>query len=83
MLRVSVTVSWAGDGYLHLLRAPFDPEGAHDCIAGNDDIAGGDTSGSQLLNLTIQPGEEVVVVTSTFNRLDPIGPYQVTITGEP
>ena len=76
--RLTVTGTWAADGYLHVFQDPFDPAvPTQGCVAGNDDFNG--TSQSQVAGVVIRPGERLVVVVSAYGTLDPIGPWTVEV----
>ena len=83
-LTVNIVASWGAgnDGYLHLLRAPFDSAGPHDCIDGNDDGPAG-VSESIISRVVVESGEQVVIVASTFTAGATVDAYQVTVTSAP
>jgi hypothetical protein len=78
--RVDITAQWLGDGYLHIFRAPFDPNNLAGCLVGSDDFG---NNGSQIINLTIQPGEILYVVASTFSNNVALGAYSISVYTEP
>jgi hypothetical protein len=80
-LNITVSAEWIGDGYLHILGAPFSPAGPHDCLGGNDDL-NSDRARSEISGIIVPPGGEVVIVTSTFDGLATIDRYQLTITSQ-
>ncbi len=63
--RVTLLANWDVDGYLHVFEDPFDavlsPEG---CVAGNDDFNG--TRQSRIVGFDLAPGQQRVIVMSTF-----------------
>ncbi|MFN3200872.1 MAG: DUF4215 domain-containing protein [Bradymonadia bacterium] len=62
--QITALGAWSYDGYIHVYRAPFDPENYDNCIRGNDDFGG--TGASRLTDVVIRDGEELVIVASTF-----------------
>ena len=74
---VDIDVSFAGDGYLHLMDETFDPDSPADsCLFGDDDTGGFTTSA--LHGMTIPAGAVRVIAVSSFSSR-PIGSYSGTI----
>jgi cysteine-rich repeat protein len=74
---ITVTAAWSGDGILYLYNPPFDPAASTtNCVVGDDDYDG--TGGSQIASRVLMPGQEMVVVASSYDA-DAIGPYSIEI----
>jgi hypothetical protein len=75
---LTVTATWAGDGFLHAFtRFGFSPVSpTSGCLDGSDDFGG--TGGSQLVDLNIAAGETLVLVASTFGTT-PIAGYSIEV----
>jgi hypothetical protein len=56
---------------------PFDPTGLRTCLAGDDDYNG--TLGSQMVTVSIAPGQTLFLVASTWAANATIGPYTITV----
>jgi cysteine-rich repeat protein len=73
---ITVTAAWAGDGFLHVFREPFNPVTLDGCEAGDDDFG---IDGSQLTDLLIADGETMVVVASSYGADDFIGDWTIEV----
>ncbi|MDF1564174.1 MAG: DUF4215 domain-containing protein [Deltaproteobacteria bacterium] len=74
---LTATAAWSGDGFLHVFYDPFDPADLANCIKGDDDFNG--TSGSQIVEIYIMPGESLVLVASTWGGGAVTGAYSLDI----
>lgn len=77
-----ITSVQAYDGYLHIYQTNFDPTAgnqATNCIASNDDGAGG-IGTSEVLGLALTSGTQYFVVTSAFSATDE-GTFDNTLSG--
>ena len=86
---INITATWSegADGYLHIYRLPFDPESTDGCIVGDDDFDLDGSEGpipaagaSQIEEIGVPNGAVLMVVLSTFNASDAIGPWNLDIT---
>jgi len=63
--QVRVAADWGeSDGFLHVFASPWNPITAHGCLTGNDDAEG--TSTSAVPELTIAPGQTLIVAASSY-----------------
>lgn len=75
---LDVTATFAGDGFLHVFGASFDPSTpTTGCVRGDDDFNG--SSGSQVTGITIAAGQTLVLVASTFTANVALGAWSVDV----
>jgi hypothetical protein len=77
--RVDVTASWGegNDGFLHAFAFGSDLRELTGCQSGNDDHEG--TTSSQLSQLVLPAGGQIVVVASTYEADATFGPYDLVV----
>lgn len=81
---IDLTATWLEDGYLFVYEAPFDLSLAS-CVIGDDDFdADGPgpipgIEGSQIGTVTIEAGEILMVVATTFDEETASGAYSVVV----
>jgi cysteine-rich repeat protein len=74
---ITVTASWAGDGFLAIYDTRFNPAmPGQGCVAANDDAQ---PTTSQVEEHAIAPGEELIVVLTEHARGTALGPYRLSI----
>ncbi len=78
---LDLLATWGvGDGFLLVYRG-FDPaDGEAGCLAGDDDIAVGDESASEVLGVPIADGEVLTVVATSFAAGADVGPFTIDVT---
>ncbi len=77
-LTISVLADWTADGYLHVYDFPFVPEEpTARCVDGNDDY--GNTGRSFIPPFSVDPGQRIVVVASTFSPNVTMDDYTITV----
>lgn len=75
---VDLTATFAGDGFLHVFGASFEPTSpTSECVRGDDDFNG--SSASQLAGITIAAGQTLVVVASTFSANVALGAWSIEV----
>lgn len=75
--QIRIAGAWGeNDGFLHVFSYPWNPITAHGCLVGNDDADG--TENSEIPELTIAPGQTLVVAVSSYGP-DAQFPYNLVI----
>jgi len=90
--KIEILAQWAnGDGYLHLVKSNFNPanptlpdnptEPYPGCITGDDDfgLAFSLIDGGSNDHPSIEPGEVLTIMASTYSANDQIGSYTIDI----
>ncbi|MEE9328323.1 MAG: hypothetical protein V3U71_13640 [Cocleimonas sp.] len=86
--KIEIFAQWVGgnngDGYLHLATDNFTPSNAiSSCITGDDDFNGFTGSlipGGTNTAPTINPGQVLTIIASTFTGNQAIGNYTITVS---
>jgi hypothetical protein len=84
--KIEILASWLEnevDGYLHLVKSSFNPANPilGNCITGDDDfgLAFSLIDGGSNDHPSIEPGEVLTIIASTFHANDSIGSYTIDI----
>jgi hypothetical protein len=80
-LSVTITADWSGDidGFLAVYRGAFTPSTPlSNCLGADDDGTG--TSDSIVTIPSWGPGQTLNLVATSWNALQPVGSFQITIT---
>jgi hypothetical protein len=76
--QIRISADWGeSDGYLHVFASPWSPITNSGCMVGNDDFEG--MNASLLPDVTIAPGQQLIVVASAFSADTAFGAYGLNI----